>query len=130
MVRMLISTLLFVLANGIGLLLAAVLLVGFRMSFTGFIFATLLLSIVEAIASPMLTKMSIKNVPALQGGVALVTTFVGLIITNLIVGGMSMDGLATWLAATLLVWLGALIANLVLPTVMFKKFLASRGGKG
>lgn len=129
MVRILISALLYVVANGVGLLVAAVLLGGFHLSFSGFVLAVLLLSIVEAIAGPLITKYSDKNVPALQGGVALVTTFLGLGITNLFVGGMSMDGLATWLAATLLVWLGALIANIVLPKVMFQQALGKNGGK-
>ncbi|MFD0981754.1 hypothetical protein [Tropicimonas aquimaris] len=123
MMRTLISVLFYILANGVGLLVAALLLDGLTLSFTGFLIATLLLSLVEAIAAPIITKLSDKNVPALKGGVALVTTFVGLGITNAIVSNMSMDGLATWLAATLLVWLGALIANILLPMFMFKNRL-------
>ncbi|SFC93489.1 phage holin family protein [Tropicimonas isoalkanivorans] len=125
MMRTLISALLYILANAVGLLIAAFFLDGFRLDFAGFFVATLLLSIVEAVAGPMIAKMSRDNVPALQGGIALVTTFVGLGITNLIVQGMSIGGLGTWLAATLLVWLGALIATLILPKVLFKATMGS-----
>ncbi|WP_068108783.1 phage holin family protein [Tropicimonas marinistellae] len=128
MVRTLISALLYVLANGVGLLIAAALVEGFSLDFVGFVVATLLLSVVEAVAGPLLTKMSTKNVPAMQGGVALVTTFVGLGITNVLVGGMTISGITAWLAATLLVWLGALIANIVLPMVMFKKTMHAGTG--
>lgn len=123
MVRMLISALFYILANAVGLLVAALLLDGLKLNFAGFIFATLLLSVVEAIAAPIITRISDKNVPALKGGVALVTTFVGLGITNAFISAMSIEGLDTWLAATLLVWLGALIANIALPMFLFRSQL-------
>ncbi|MDV7142763.1 phage holin family protein [Tropicimonas sp. TH_r6] len=122
MVRMLISTAVYVLANAIGLLVASVLLgESFTFTATGFIFATVLLSLVSVLAGPLIEKMSEKNLPALKGGVALVTTFVGLLITNLFVGGMEIHGASTWLLATILVWAGALIATLVLPMFLVKK---------
>lgn len=122
MVRMLISAGIYVLANAVGLFVASLLLgESFSFTATGFIFATLLLSAVEALAGPLIEKMSEKNLPALKGGVALVTTFVGLLVTNLIVGGMQISGASTWLLATILVWAGALIATLVLPMFLAKK---------
>ncbi len=121
MVRTLISALIFTLANLIGLLIASLLLTGFKVGFTGILFAAVLLSIIEAIAGPLIQKYSAKNVPALQGGVALVTTFVGLGITNLVLPSMHIQGITTWLAATLLVWLGALIAQIVLPKFLVKE---------
>ncbi len=122
MVRMLISAAVYVLAHAIGLLVASILL-GDSFSFTptGFIFATLLLSLVMVLAGPLIEKQSEKNLPALKGGVALVTTFVGLLVTNLFVGGMEINGGSTWLLATTLVWAGALIATLVLPMFLVKK---------
>lgn len=121
MVRMLISAAIFVLANAIALLVASLLLgESFSFTATGFIFATLLLSIVEALAGPLVERMSEKNLPALKGGVALVTTFIGLLITNVLVGGMTVQGASTWLMATILVWAGALIATILLPMVLVK----------
>jgi uncharacterized membrane protein YvlD (DUF360 family) len=123
MIRMLVSALFYVLANAVGLLLAALLLDGFEFSPFAFIWAVLIFSVIEAVAGPLVTKISIKNVPALQGGVALVTTFVGLFLTELFVGGMVIGGLANWLAATLVVWIGTLIATLVLPMFLFKSVM-------
>ena len=40
------------------------------------------------------------------------TTLIGLIITDIIFDGFSIEGVWTWLAATVIVWLGALIAAL------------------
>lgn len=130
MTRMMFSALVFVLANAVGLFVASLVLgESFGFTFGGFIFATLLLSVVEAVAGPLIVKLSEKNVPALQGGVALVTTLVGLWITNLIVGGMHIAGIGTLLIASLVVWIAALIAGLVLPKVLAKKAVDEHRGK-
>jgi hypothetical protein len=41
--------------------------------------------------------------------------------------GFDMGGLSNWLAATLLVWLGSLIAEILLPIYVFKR-LRNDGG--
>ena len=117
----LISAIFYTLANAAGLLLASLLLPGFKIGITAFIFATLLLSGVEIVLKPLILRLSKKSLPALEGGIALVTTFVGLFITSTLLSGMEIGGISNWLAATLLVWLGALIAGAVLPRLMFKK---------
>ena len=123
---MLVSALIYVLANAVGLLLAIVLLDGFSISPFAFIWAILLFPVIEAVAEPLITKLSQKRVPAMQGGVALVTTFLGLMLTEIFVDGMVIGGLANWLAATLVVWLGTLIATLVLPRVVFKSVMKNK----
>ena len=67
-----------------------------------------------------------KSAPALSGGIALVTTLFGLFITSILVDDMTVGGISNWLAATLLVWVGALIAGMILPVVAFKKYLENR----
>jgi hypothetical protein len=56
-----------------------------------------------------------------MGGIALVTIFVGLFVTDMIMDGMQIGGISNWLAATLLVWLGSLIASILLPLYVFKQ---------
>jgi len=51
----------------------------------------------------------------------LATTLVGLIITAWISDGLSISGLDTWLLATLIVWLAALLAGVILPMLLVKK---------
>ena len=55
-----------------------------------------------------------------MGGIALVTTLLGLIITDLIFDGFSIEGFWTWIAATVIVWLGGLLAAFVLPLIFLK----------
>ena len=49
----------------------------------------------------------------------MIVTFVGLLVTDLITAGLTIGGISNLLAATLLVWLGALIGSIVLPIYVF-----------
>ncbi|WP_085868208.1 hypothetical protein [Pseudoruegeria aquimaris] len=129
MMKMLISAVFTTLANAVGLLLAWLLLPNFSIDFISFVIVVLLFTAITVVAGPLLTKMSLKNLPALQGGVALVTVFVGLVITNLILPGLTIGGISNLLAATLLVWLGSLIAAIVLPMYLFKETLEKHKAK-
>ena len=124
MIRLLAMLVLSLLANAVGLFVASLLLDGFSIDGVSFIIAVAIFTLAEVVLDPLITKVAITNVPALRGGVALVSTLVGLIITTLVSDGITISGLNTWVLATLIVWLFALIATLVLPLVIFKKTLA------
>lgn len=130
MIRLLARIALEILANAVGLLVAAWLLDGFSMDTTGFVVAVLIFSVVKFVLDPLILKMSIQYVPALRGGIALATTLVSLIITSWITDGLQIEGLDTWILATLIVWLFGLIASLLLPVFIFKKALSDDDGKG
>jgi len=123
MTRMLATAALSLLANAIGLLLAILLIDGFSIDVTAFIFAVVLFTVAAVIAEPILAKISKNNVPALAGGVALITTFVGLFLTSVLLPGMSTGGMVNLFLATFVVWLGALIAGLILPKFLLTKYL-------
>jgi len=120
MIRFLIGTGIQLLANALGLLVASWLLDDVTLTASGFIWAVVLFTLVYALAQPFLTQLSM-NMPALRGGVALVATLVGLIITAWLTDGLTIDGTSTWLLATLIVWLVSLIGVLLLPIVLVKK---------
>ncbi|EEX09350.1 conserved hypothetical protein [Ruegeria lacuscaerulensis ITI-1157] len=107
--------------NAIGLLLASLLLTGFSIKPVSFIVVVIVFTLVQVVAEPLILKIGEKNVPALKGGIALVVTFVGLLVTDLVTAGLTVGGISNLLAATLLVWLGALIAGIVLPIYVFKE---------
>ena len=75
----------------------------------------------EVIAQPPITKIAIKNVNALVGSVALITTFIGLVITDIISDGLSIDRAWTWVLATMMVWLAAMLAGIILAALILKK---------
>ena len=109
------------LANAIGLLVAAWILEGMTITGAAFVIAVAIFTTVEVIADPLVTKIAIRSLPALRGGVALVTTFLGLLITTWLSSGLQIDGAKTWVLATLVVWLAALVADLILPLLLVKK---------
>ena len=123
MLRMLASLIIHLLANAVGLIVAAALLSGFRIDGFAFVVAVVIFTVVEVIADPLITKMALTSLPALRGGVALVITLVWLIVTSLVSSGIHITGLTTWVLATLIVWLFALFATLILPLVIFKRTL-------
>ncbi len=123
MIRLIASAILSLLANATGLIVAALLLSGFSISGLSFVVAVAIFTVVAIVADPLITKIAITKVTALRGGVALVTTLVGLIFTVIFTNGIAINGLSTWVLATLIVWLFAVIATLVLPLFLFKKAL-------
>ncbi len=121
MIRFAYSVAAYLIANAVGLLLASLLLDGFSIGPMAFLVAVLIFSAVQGVAGPIITKLSQKSFPQLMGGISLVTIFVGLWITSLLVDDMQIGGLANWLAATLIVWIGSLIAAVLLPKYVFKR---------
>lgn len=126
MIRMLVSAALHIAANAIGLLVASLVLNDMSIDATAFVFAVLIFTVVEVVAQPLLQKIAVKNVNALVGGVALVTTFVGLLVTNVISDGMTISGVWTWVLATLIVWLAGTLAGVILPLIFVKKAADAR----
>ena len=131
MVRFLIATGIRLLANAIGLIVAALILDGMSITGIGFVIAVAIFTVSEILFEPLLTKMAIKNVPALRGGIALVTTFIGLIITVLLsrlfdLNAITISGVSTWFLATMIVWVAALLAGIILPIFLVKKAVDER----
>ena len=128
MIRLLIRLLIMLLANAIGLIVAAAVLDGMTINGAAFIIAVAIFTLVEVLIDPLLTKIALSSVPALRGSVALVTTLVGLIITALVSSGLQIHGLSTWVFATVIVWLAALLAGLILPVFLVKKAVDNNRG--
>jgi hypothetical protein len=129
MVRFLALTMVELAASAVGLLVAAWLLAGVTLSASGFLVAVAVFTLAKVVLGPLVFKLSFRYARALTGGIALVTTFVGLLITTWLTSGLTISGTSTWVMATLVVWLFSVIAVLVLPLVIFKKVLA-QGGSG
>lgn len=129
MVRFFVQTLLSIIANAIGLVLASLLLDDFSITGFSFIVAVVFFTFVTAILGPFITKLALTNAPFLMGGIALVTTLVGLILTQALTSGIKISGLSTWAVATLVVWLFSVTANVILPLFLFKKMLNKNGSR-
>ncbi len=126
MLRFLAAVVLRLLANAAGLLIAAAVLDGFTVTAAAFIGVVVVFTLIEVVLDPLVLKMSIQYAPVLRGGVALVTTLVGLIVVTLVSDGLQIEGLTAWVVGTLIVWLGGVLAALILPLFLFKKVRSER----
>jgi hypothetical protein len=125
MMRFIASSVLTLLGNAAGLIIASLLLNDFHIHPVGFIVSVVFFTGVEILLGPFVLKMALRYLPALRGGIALVTTLVGLLLTSMFTDGLSIDGLSTWIMAPLIIWLSVLLAAILLPMVIFKKTLAA-----
>ena len=114
------------LANALALLVASVLLTGFAINGLAFVVAVCIFTASTTILEPLITKIATQNAPYLLGGIALVTTFVGLLVTTIITDGLSIMGIGTWVMATLITWLATVVGSLILPRFLFKEVLGSK----
>ena len=126
MVKFLAQTALSLLANALALVVASILLTGFSINGLAFVVAVCIFTVSTVILEPLITKIALRNAPYLLGGIALVTTFVGLLVTTLTTDGLSITGIATWVIATLIIWVANIVASLVLPRFLFKELLGNR----
>jgi ABC-type sugar transport system permease subunit len=51
----------------------------------------------------------------------LVSTFVALVLASLLSNGLSIRGIGSWVAATVLVWLVTAVATVVLPVLILRE---------
>jgi putative membrane protein len=125
-IRLIVRTIVALVANAVGLIVAAAVLDDMHLDAGGFVVAVVIFTIVFALLQPFLVVQLRRAGPAALGGVALIATLISLIITDLVSDGFSIDGAVTWLLAAVIVWAAALIAAFVLPFLGLKRFLEER----
>jgi putative membrane protein len=108
--------------NALGLWIAALLLDGMDISGAAFVIAVLLFTVLAALLEPALSLAAEKTVEVLQGATTLIATALALLLTAWISDGLSIDGIGTWILATVIVWLatatiGVALAKIVLGRV-------------
>ena len=114
MIRFLVRTLIAVVANAVGLLVAAALLDGMDVNAGSFVLAVIIFTVAFALMQPFLVSQIRRDNSA------------ALIVTDLVSDGFSIDGVGTWIAATVIVWLAALLAAFILPFLGLRKYLEER----
>ena len=126
MIRLLIRIVVAVLANAVGLIVAALVLDDMALDARSFLLALGIFTLVELIALPALQKAAFKHSEALAGGSALASVLVALIITDVLSDGLSISGVSTWLLATVIIWAVVLAAGIILPVTIFRRWRRER----
>ncbi len=126
MIRQLIRLLIALLANAVGLIVAALVLDGMELDVTAFIVALVIFTVVLALLDAFLAAQFRRRGVLLRALGALIATLVSLIVTDLISDGLTIDGTGTWIAATVIVWIASFLAAFILPYLGLKKYLEER----
>ncbi len=128
MIRFLVRTAIVLIGSAVGLIVASLVFDDFEIDVTGFILSLIIFTIVVALMTPFLESTFRRNqsASAAVGGVALISTFVALLVTDVFTDGLEISGVSTWIGATVVVWLGSLLAVFILPYLGLKKYLEER----
>ena len=76
--------------------------------------------------TPFLDGFTRRRARMFSGGIGIVSAAIALGVTNLISGALSIDGVGTWLAAALIVWVFGALAAFLLPFVIIKRAVDDR----
>jgi uncharacterized membrane protein YvlD (DUF360 family) len=127
-IRFIVRTVIVLLGNAVGLIVASLVLDGFSIDVTGFIISLVIFTVAVALMTPFLENTMRRNQSssAATGGVALISTSVALLITDLVTDGLSINGIGSWIGATVVVWVASLLAVFILPYLGLKKYLDER----
>ena len=104
----------------IGLLVAARVVPHVSVSTSGFVVAVALFSVTQAMLSLVIVRLPHGYASLLLGGTGLVLTFVALSLAAAWTHGVTIGGAASWIAATIVVWLVTTVGAILLPDTLFR----------
>ena len=126
MIRLLIRTGIALLGAAIGFIVAAAVLEGMELDGAAFVIAVIIFTVLTAVLEPLIEKIGDEHLSIISAASSLITTFLALLITELISDGLTIDGLDTWLFATLIVWACTALATWILLRMFVKNVRENR----
>src|SRR5882762_11678319 len=109
----------------IGLLVAAGVIPGVSLSISGFIVAVVVFSVAQAALSLLILKLPHGYASLLLGGTGLALTVFALILASVLTHGLTIRGIASWIATTVVVWLVTTVGAISLPEVFARDDVGS-----
>ncbi|GAA4624620.1 hypothetical protein GCM10023113_14370 [Cellulomonas oligotrophica] len=128
MVRLLLRAVVFLASAALGLLAASALLDGFEVHPSGFVVAVLVFALAQSVLAPFIAKMANRYAPAFLGGIGLLSAFVALLLASTLTDGLTIEGVSTWVLASLVVWLVTALATFFLPFLVLREKRRGDGG--
>ena len=119
-IRLLIRLAVFLVSSAVGLLVADAILDDMSVDAEGFVTVIVVFAVAQSVLGPFIAKVVARNAGAFLGGIGLVTTLVALLLAHTIGDALTIDGVGTWIAATVLVWLATALATLLIPLILVK----------
>jgi hypothetical protein len=111
----------------VGILLSSAVLSKFSVNATAVVEASLLFWLVHIGVSVLALRVLVRQPSiALAGLLALASTIVSLIIVNAIVSGLTIHGIQTYVAATLIIWFTTSVGDIVARQMIKTRRVAKR----
>ena len=126
MIRFLIRVGIALLGAAIGLIVAAAVLDDMTLDGAAFVIAIVIFVVLTAVLEPLIEKIGDENVTIVGTFSSLITTFLALLITELVSDGLNITGAATWVIATLIVWAATALATWILLRMFIKNVRENR----
>ncbi|OBF62440.1 hypothetical protein A5756_00895 [Mycobacterium sp. 852002-53434_SCH5985345] len=104
----------------IGLLIAAWIVPAVSLSASGFVVAVVVFAAAQAVLSLWILKLPHPYASLFLGGTGLALTIVALILASVLTHGLTIDGVPSWLATTVVVWLVTTIGAITLPELLIR----------
>ena len=114
------------LGAAIGFIVAAVLLDDMTLNGAAFLIAVAILLVLTAGLETLIDMIGDNHASIISAGSSLITTFLALLLTELISDGLSIEGFVTWVLATLIVWLCTALATWILLRMFIKNARENR----
>lgn len=114
--------------SAIALWVASLLLDNMSITATGLITATILFTILTVLLAPVVEAMLEKYAAWANIAAGAIVSFLALLITTLLSDNLTIEGVGTWVIATVLVWLASVVTALVLARLFRQHLRAGETG--
>lgn len=122
MLRVLIRAAIFLASAAVGLYVATLMVPEMSIGWRSFIVVVVAFAVLQSVLAPFITKVAVKNASALVGAAGLLSTVVALLITSVLLDGLTIrGGVGPWIYASVVVWIVTMVAALLLPLVAVKR---------
>jgi putative membrane protein len=126
MIRFLIRVGIALLGAAIGLIVAAAVLDDMTLDGAAFVVAIVIFAVLTAVLEPLIEKIGDENLSIVAMFSSLITTFLALLITELVSDGLEITGVWTWVLATIIVWAATALATWILLRMFIKNVRENR----
>ena len=126
MIRFLIRIGIALLGAAIGLIVGAVVLDDMTLDGAAFLLAIVIFVALTAVLEPLIEKIGDEHLSLVATFSSLITTFLALLITELVSDGLNISGTSTWVFATLIVWACTALATWILLRMFIKNVRENR----
>jgi hypothetical protein len=123
---MLIRVAIALLGAAIGLIIAGVVLDDMTLDGPAFVLAIIIFVVLTAVLEPLIEKIGDEHVSLIATFSSLITTFLALLITDIVSDGLNITGAVTWVLATLIVWACTALATWILLRMFIKNVRENR----